>query len=120
MTTRLDVPLQKRLLTALLWIGLYALIWGLGWWRPLDMWVNFVIVGAIVAAQLPQWPLRAFVGGAAEVAGGWVLFFAVNVRHPLPLILLGIGAAQCLFEGLGAARSEAHPHEREQFSDTLR
>ncbi len=106
MRNQQDVPLSKRLLTALLWVGLYAVIWGFGWWRPLDMWVNFVIVGALIVAQVPPWPLRAFVGMAAYVAVAAVLFFAVNVRHPLPLLLLGIGAIQCLIEGLTALRAK--------------
>ncbi len=96
----MDSSLKSRVGQALFWVVLYAVIWAMGWFRPSDLWVNFVIVGAILVSHLPPSPIRYFLGAITWVIVGAVLYFVVNLTHPIFLILIAVSIAQNVIAGV--------------------
>lgn len=100
--------LGSRLLQALFWIGVFALVWWFAW-RPTDHWVSITIVGAILVSHLPPSPWRHFVSAAAWAVVAALLFFVVKVTSPIALILLGIGVVQGIFLGVQELKQRPQP-----------
>ncbi len=101
----IDTPLKTRLVHTALWIGAYAAFWFF-MWRPSDVWVSAVIVGAIMLSHLPPLKVRYFAGAFGWLAVGAVLFFVVNNRSLIMLIIVGISVVQNIISGMNVLRSK--------------
>lgn len=99
-----DTPFKTRLMHALLWTGAYTAFWFFAW-RPLDHWVNAVIVAAILLSVLPPLRVRPFAGALGWLAVGAVLYFVVKVRSPIMLLIVGISVIQNVISGINVLSS---------------
>lgn len=101
----IDTPLKARLVQTVLWIAAYGAVW-MFLWRPLDHWVNAVIVGAIMLSHLPPIKVRYFAGAFGWLAVGAVLYFVVNQRSWILLIIVGISVVQNIISGINVLSSK--------------
>ena len=109
-TTRHDRrdPIGRRVIGAAVISLAYGAVWWFGFFRPLDAWVNGVVIAAVPLCTLPPARVRPFVGAAALFGLAAVMHF--EARHTLMAIAMAVFAALSLADGVYDLRGrEARP-----------
>lgn len=96
-------PLTRRLASCAIWLAGYGLVWQF-LWRPLAVWVNAAVLGAILLGTLPPARLRPFTAAIGLLGLAAVMQFQVN--FPLMAIVLAVTGLLALGDGLLDLRAQ--------------